>query len=328
MLDGKISLSQIDYRFLTNITKQVEGDKGITTNQATLFDKLVQKYSRQLKKNHVDPAQVITLDWHTQIISSTVEFTGARVYVEGDNIVFKVPFNNKFIHNFNKERNAAFAYQKDTKSYVSRFSTRSLKYAATILPEFFSTIQYDQTIKTILDELKAYEAGFYNPTLVDINGLLVVVACNSVLADIIKDIPLTKTPQCIEVLTSLGVEIDPNLIGSDAKLEFASNKYGELSQENMKQTITWLEELGYTGYIIPRASANMKIARELVEELEYRSSMKAFNPSGFTPIPPNQKLVVFPHIKNFNVGIYMQAADNTKVKKILVLKDSTSIEVK
>ena len=50
LLKGYVHLSKKDYGFFNNISYITNGKKSITSNQDKLFNKLILKYQRQLKK--------------------------------------------------------------------------------------------------------------------------------------------------------------------------------------------------------------------------------------------------------------------------------------
>ena len=48
-LQGKISLSQYDYKFMANLQTMIQNQNRVTSNQADLFDKLISKYKNEGK---------------------------------------------------------------------------------------------------------------------------------------------------------------------------------------------------------------------------------------------------------------------------------------
>ena len=99
-LQGKISLSQYDYKFMANLLGMIQNKDRVTTNQAELFDHLISKYKKQLTKNGYDKDTLKVLPWKTMLVESTPEYTGATVYMLNDDIIISVPFNKGFISAF------------------------------------------------------------------------------------------------------------------------------------------------------------------------------------------------------------------------------------
>ena len=67
-----ISLGTYDQRFLDNILRlNITANKPLTTNQSSLFDKIVERYSRQLAKQEIASADMKLLPWILQPIDSS-----------------------------------------------------------------------------------------------------------------------------------------------------------------------------------------------------------------------------------------------------------------
>ena len=147
-LQGKISLSQYDYKFMANLLSMIQNQHRVTSNQATLFDNLISKYKKQLTKNGFDKDTLKALPWKTTVVESTPEYTGASVSLDDDTISIRVPFNKQFISAFRNVKNNTFDWNKDSKTYTAKFNTNAFKIAYTILPEFFHSVRYDQELQS------------------------------------------------------------------------------------------------------------------------------------------------------------------------------------
>ena len=86
-LSGKISLSQYDYKFMSNLLSLAKNRNRVTTNQAGLFSKLIGKYARQLAKQGLNSNELSALPWKTEVVESTEEYTGAKVMIEDDEVI-------------------------------------------------------------------------------------------------------------------------------------------------------------------------------------------------------------------------------------------------
>ena len=66
-LQGKISLSQYDYKFMANLQTMIQRDHRVTTGQANLFDNLISKYKKQLTKCGLDKAELQKAEYTRQV---------------------------------------------------------------------------------------------------------------------------------------------------------------------------------------------------------------------------------------------------------------------
>lgn len=324
-LTGNLSLSQIDYRFFNNLQIAINKGTGITTNQASLFDKLINKYSRQLRKNDIDIDKSLQLSWNTKILPSEREFTSARITVENnDTLVLKVPFNNKFIRAVNQNPNS-MKYNKERRAYTATFTTRNLKNMLDMVNKHFTSLQLSDEISNILADLKQYEALFYDPTLVEINGRLVIVAVNQALGKHLENITIEKTSECLEKLLDYGIIIDKSVWGDDEKLKFAGSRVYELNNSNLNKVVEYLTDLKYDGYVIPRSSDRLKISSSLVNQIEASNpNLVSFNAT-WEKATDSTKLVIFLH----NERIAQSFIDQSNAfKKIIIMKDSTKVDIK
>lgn len=270
-LTGKISLSQYDHKFLSNLQMMIHKDSRVTSNQANLFDKLISKYTRQLNKHGYDKEILKDLPWKALVVESSIQHTSARVSIDGDDLVIRVPFNKNFISSFRDTIHNPFDWVRDQKNYRASFSTHALKIVHEVLPKFFPTVIYCDQLTNIIDELKAYESKYWVPTLTSINGKLYVVAVNDILGDMISDMELTPTPQTFFKLSVLGVAIDPILIGDDPMLKFASEFITEVDLDDFTTISKWIVELGCTKVIFGRGIASSgtgMIRNEIVSAIE------------------------------------------------------------
>lgn len=240
---GKISLSQYDHKFLTNLQMIIHRDKRVTTNQANLFDKLISKYTKQLSKNGYDKDTLSVLPWKSMVVESTIEYTGARVSLENNELEVKVPFNKNFIADFRDIPHNVFEWNRDLKRYKAEFSTTALKILYHTLPKYFPSVTYCEVLNNLLEELKMFEAKYWEPTLTSVNGKLVLLAVNDILGNLVQDIELDLNPKTIFKLSMLGIKIDPSLL-DDPKLQFAGNFEVEVDLDELETVANWIKELG------------------------------------------------------------------------------------
>jgi hypothetical protein len=328
-LTGKISLSQYDHKFLSNLQMMIHKDSRITTNQATLFDKLISKYARQLNKHNYDKETLKALSWKSLLVESSIEHTGAKVSINDDKLVLRVPFNKNFISSFRETIHNPFEWERSEKRYVAEFSTHALKILYIVLPKFFPTVIYCDQLIEIIDELKSYESKFWTPTLTRINGHLYVVGVNDVLGDILSDIELTLTPKTFFELSMLGVDIDPMLIGDDPKLKFASEFITEVDLDDFLKVSQWIVELGCNKVVFGRGiatSGNGMIRNEIVAAIEHN---RIIHPMSYVdmkkmevdPIPP--MLIQYPRNAKLTIR-----TEQELISKCVVVRNSRPVDIK
>ena len=317
-LQGKVSLSQYDYKFLANLQTMVHNDSRVTSNQAELFDRLVAKYNKQLVKQDIDGKTVIALPWKSMIVESTPEYTGAVVNIMDDEITIRVPFNKTFISKFREIPNNTFQWSKERKLYTSPFCTTALKIAVTELHRHFSTVQFCENIKQILEDLKQYEAQIWNPTLTLVNGKLMIVAISSVLADVIGDMELNLEPLTLYKLSQMGVTIDPMLVNHDPFLQFAAERVTYVEAAEAETLASMILGLGCDQVLCGRGLATGMLGKEI------RQSLTTCGIS----IGGNPRHVASNDERFMCISIYDNVPLASYICKMIIVKDSRPIEVK
>ena len=320
-LQGKISLSQYDYKFMANLQTIIHNENRVTSNQADLFNRLVVKYKKQLAKNEIDESVAISLPWKSFFVESTPEYTGATVNILDDEITIRVPFNKVFISKFREIKNNPFNWNKERKIYTSSFCTEALKIATTELHMYFSTVQYCGVIQKILEDLKQYEAEIWDPTLKLVNGKLIVAAITPALADAIGDLQLNLEPTTLYKLSQYGVNIDPTIVQNDQFLKFASERTTQVDASEISEVCDMIKKLGCNTVLWGRGLAHGKLGKEI---------RKAFSDSGITVYDK----VSYSSEKYEDVPMCISIYENydnpisSKVGKMITVKDSRPIEIK
>jgi hypothetical protein len=321
-LNGKVSLSQYDYKFMANLQTMIQNQNRVTSNQATLFDNLISKYKKQLTKNGFDKDILKSLPWKTEIVESTEEYTGAMVSLYGDDLVIKVPFNKPFISAFRQVKNNNFDWDKDSKVYRTSFNTVALKIATTELGKYFPTVRLDDNLSKLVNDISAYDAEVHNPTLRVINGNPMLVAINRVLGELTQDMDLKIDSTTLYKLSMMGVNIDPSVYESDSRLEFASKRVCEVEIDQVETAISWMKSLGCQNVIVGRG-LRTHLSQEALYELIAKYGMQPLGPMNFGKLPVGVNMLL-QHTSNIDV----RSAFTGQISKTVVLKDSRPIEVK
>lgn len=220
---GMMRLGKYDLRFVTNLHSLANQKISITSNQVALFDKLVEKYKRQLLKHEITQTQLSQLNWESTIIQSDPKFTEAYIYVEDDNIIFKSPFSKKFVDEFSKIEANSFKWIKEKKAYKSAFSTQSLKNLVHNVHRHYPIVNYCPITASMLNTVAQFSAKYWEPTLIRINDQFMIAAINDNLADAIIDIELSADPECLTKLAWHGIAIDADIVKDDPLLNFSAN---------------------------------------------------------------------------------------------------------
>jgi len=321
-LNGKVSLSQYDYKFMANLQTMIQNKNRVTSNQATLFDNLISKYKKQLTKNGFDKDILKSLPWKTEIVESTPEYTGAMVSLYGDDLVIKVPFNKPFISAFRQVKNNHYEWDKDSKVYRAPFNTVALKIANTELGKYFPTVRFDDNLNKLFSDISVYNAEVYNPTLHVINGNPMIVAINSVLGELTQNMDLKVDSITLHKLTMMGIDIDPSVYQSDPRLEFASKRVYEIEMDQVEIVISWMKNLGCQNVIVGRG-LRTHISQDALYELIAKYGMQPCGPMSFGKLPDGVNMLI-QHTSNIDV----RGAFAGQISKTVVLKDSRPIEVK
>jgi hypothetical protein len=299
----------------------IQNNSRVTSNQADLFDKLISKYEKQFVKQGLIKEKLKELPWKTMIVESTSEYTGAVVSLQDNVLIIRVPFNKSFISEFRNVQNNAFEWNKEIKSYSTPFGTAALKIAYTVLPKFFSTVRYDDQLQPIIDELKQYEGLIWNPTLMQVNGNLVVAAVNPVLAEVVDDMPLSLEPSTLFKLSRMGVDIDPAIVETCPMLQFSASSAYEVEITEVEKVIGWMKNVGCENVVIGRGLRSTINQVQLSDMIE-KHGMKSLGAQLFSKLPDGVSMLI-QHTSVNNITPF-----TGKISKIVVLKDSRPIEVK
>lgn len=331
---GNISLSYVDQRFLSNLQNIIHNTKQVTSNQAKLFDKLVGKYQRQLAKHDLDNETLLQLPWRSRVIESLPEFTGARVDCINGVLNLRVPFNKSFIA-YREENMPAFTWNKAEKMYTATFSMNNLKTLYKTLPEFFKPVMYAPELHNLINEIEQYKDYLWEPTLIDVNGYLVIGAATNDLLNGIKHIELNKSAKTLCELSSYGVTIGDSITNNNPKLKFASERYVQVDLTQVEQMIGWLKELGIstvsygkndsrhtTSYPGLQTRPNTKFRYEKVKDILDKHGINVYED---TRDEKPQALLTF--YSFMYSSIYLKSSSQ-HIKKVIRILDSTPVDVK
>lgn len=240
---GMLRLSRYDLHFVQNMHLLLVNNSTVTTNQVALFEKIISKYMKQLNKHGITDTKLNQLNWETIITPSDKKFTEAYISIDGEKIIFKSPFNKKFLQKFNTNDFNPFKWIKDCKHYESLYSAEALKFLIKATKDFYPIINYCPVTQKLINNVKQFDALYWEPTLINVNGRYIIAAINNAIFDAINNIELSNTPECLFLLSTLGIKIDEKIINNDPLLKFASEYFAEIDYTDLDDFIFYLKTI-------------------------------------------------------------------------------------
>lgn len=324
MQSGMMRLSKYDLRFVQNLQILTLGKTSLTTNQVSLFDKLVDKYRRQLHKHGLTTEQLSELNWDSTIVPSDPKFTEAYVTIDNNNILFRSPFSKKFVDSFNKVPNNPFRWIKESKVYEAPYSTHALKLLLSTAPEHYPVVNYCPITSELLNSTEQFNAKHWSPILVNANGNYLIAATNMFVDEAIKSLPLSADVECLVNLSTYGIRVDDAIINNDPLLKFASEYETEVDFKDVDQLVLYLKAMNCDAVLIAGQSSMMiqyrKILTNKLKEAAIEVSEKNFMVLE-ARIEKHKNPVMINLASNINIHV-------DKLKKIIRMKNSTPVKVK
>ena len=269
MVQGHVHLSKKDYGFFHNLLNIIRDKRPITSNQTKLFDKLITKYQKQLKKNNYDTSQLLDLPWNAQVVESMAEFLEPKIFLENGKLCIKSPFNSKFITSLRQQKLNTFIWNKKEKIYESCLSTYALKKAVELVTKIYGKVTYCQKIQTLIDETKIFDSKYWSPTLVKRHNNFYILATNTSLDNVLGNLQLNDDPKTLFTLSSYGVKTDLEITKDKDFLEFASSYRTVVNIDNLSLMVDWLVYLDVDYVCLSKDLAyNKSISTELINLLK------------------------------------------------------------
>ena len=279
MTKGDIHLSKKDYGFYTNLNHLIREKNKITSNQNKLFEKLLTKYQRQLRKQGHEIEQLLKLKWDTELVDSAQEYLVPKIYIEQDLLCLRTPFNSKFIQALKRVPDNTFIWDKNSRTYKSKFYTHALKLASALCVQFFEQVDYCEQLKNLIEPLREFDGISFEPTLVLKSGNYYISNINEHLYNATKHIVLDASAECLFQLSLYGVKIDDAITQSDKFLLFASSFKTEIDLDFMLQNMDYFKKLKVDGVIFSAFHHGNLIDRTIKEHLEHNKIKLIDKPS-------------------------------------------------
>lgn len=268
---NQLRLNKYDNKFFLNLVMLISKNKFITTNQILLFDKLIFKYKKQLKKLGYSYESLINLSWDAEVIDSDIDHTQAHLEIVDKSFWLRLPFNRKFIEEWRSyqqnKRVKAFTWSKENKCYIGSASTFSLQVINHIVPKFF-TLNYPSDLRQTLNNIECVKDKIFDPTLVKTGNNYYVLACNDNLHKAINNIRLNDNPKTLNILSKYGISIDKSITGDDPYLNFCSRYNYKVSLDEITELKKYLFDLDIGAIILSQRFYRVKgLVTELINLL-------------------------------------------------------------
>ena len=247
LLISHISLSRYDKRFMVNLQiLNVNTRKPITTNQLALYKKVVTKYHRQLLKMNHNSVELAELPWEVEPVQSDEFLSKAHLHImDGNKLTLHSPYRPKFVKEFREL--ALMQWQHDDKYYLSDYSLYKLRSVLDIVNKHYVDVIYCDEIRKVLTEINQYrEMKYWEPTLIKRQGNLYIAANNDSINEVLQDIKLEDTFECLMSLTRYGIKIDEDILDNYTDMEIKLISSHEIKHEmnDLKGLRGLLEKIG------------------------------------------------------------------------------------
>jgi hypothetical protein len=318
-----------DRKFFTNLSILVKNSK-ITTGQAALFDKLIGKYYNQLKNTNLTLEEMLSLQWKVEVIETSSDYTSARVKLENNFIILKVPTNKNFINKLESSPDCTYEWEKQSQEYRSPFNTKSLRLIYNMLPIYFKEVRYCDTLQRLIKDANQIGTDLvWSPTLVKINNTYFVAAANNRLYELIKDINLNDEPKTLYRLSQLGISTDKKITNNDPFLEFASKFAVDIEISDLDLLIVWLKELGVSQVLLGKGvhtvfEKTRSFFKEFIKKLDEESVSYRTIHTGYSSEPNQTEL---PILLQYHGNEMAKFCGKNALGKCIFVKNSTPIEV-
>jgi hypothetical protein len=328
MTGGPIRLSRQDSKFLANIQYLLQSKANITTNQVGLFNHLLRKYDRQFSKMGFDVNSLMQLPWGSTIVESSPQYTDANLSLVDGEIIFRCPYNTKFLKDFRELPNSeAFVWNKTKKQYQVVFNTAYLKLIVTSAFKHFNTIHCCPIIIGLLDELVKYDnIKYWNPTLTKVGNHYIIAASNESINNIITDIELSDDPFILNYLSKHAINIDEAITKTPIQL-FAATFNPVVDFANSETLVNWLVEIKCDGVYLEHKHFKENNNWTTLKQLIVRAKLPVYETSAWrkTPNPKEKGLINPVLIKGMADTLY---AEIQCMSKIITMVNNKPVALK
>lgn len=337
MQSGFMRLSKYDLKFVQNLLHIINQSNTITSNQESLFKKLLEKYQRQLEK-HQFTAQVISnLPWVAKIKPSDPYYTEAYIEIVDNQIYFKSPYNKNFISSFRDITANPFKWVKDKRRYEAPFNTLSLRCIVNVSAKHYPIVNYCPiTIKLLNTLLEFDDVTIWDPTLIKVNDNYIIAGCNQYLHDAIQHIPLNDDLKTLSLLAEYGIKAHESVTNNDPKLLFASQFIPSVDYLSVDEVIRWLAELGCDYVLLENLGIDIVYRKTIRTKLSdvgitVFDSINKFTQLFTEEVPTDEIKESMPKAKfpvKIEFSTFQISEHHRSLRKVIKMTNSTPINIK
>lgn len=324
MMKGHVHLSKKDYGFFNNLTYIIKEKGKVTSNQNKLFEKLIHKYQRQLRKLNVDVEKVLALNWDAELIDSLEQYLVPKIYLDNEELCVRTPFNSKFIQALKNATDNTFNWDKEKKIYRSKFYTHSLRLAVDNCNKFFERVEFCDTLKEMVTPLLNDQNETKAPILYVTEGKYYISNDNESLNNAIQHITLNDDPKTLFDLSRYGVSVSNEITKNDPFLLFASQYVARIDMDELLNNPEYLVKLGVkdvcfaAGHVVNNGADKELIAFLKQNNINLHSKLDTIV-EGTVFI---KRMMGLANVTNPLGGAYK------KISKIVLLSNSRPIKIK
>lgn len=268
MNSGKIRLGRQDTKFIASIYHLITTKSQVTSNQVKLFNHLLRKYERQFSKLNLDINNLMVLPWNTPIVESAPHYTDAYLSLVDGEIIFRCPYNTKFLKDFRElPNNESFVWDKIKKHYRAKYNTTHLKLCVTSAFKHFNIVHCCPIIIRLLDELVKYDnIKYWNPTLTKAGNNYIIAASNQSIDHVIANIELSNDPFILNYLSKHAINIDETITTTPIQI-FAATFNPVVEYDNSETLVNWLVEIKCDGIYLENKH-NWTTLKQLISKVK------------------------------------------------------------
>lgn len=329
-LQNNVSLGTYDKRFINNIIDlYLVPKKPVTSNQNDLLDKIVLRYSRQLYKFEIFAEQAIQLKWTINPVPSLPKFTQAHITINEGQILVHSPFKQEFVKEFREMKYTK--WDKQEKTWFVPYTELTLKQVIQSVNKHYTTVNYCETIHKTLNQIECYSnVKYWNPTLININGRLLIAATNGSLDEALKDIELNDSLPTLARLAYRGITIGESVINNlpnnlpTKKILFAIERHCSF-EHDPDVIIDFLKTIKADFVSLPEWSNGSKETLNAIKQkLKENNINYEVSKLRSTPIIDLRQTELPVMINTFSFNV----TSSNLMAKVLTLVNSTEIEIK
>lgn len=320
MILGSVHLNRKDYHFFSNLQNAIKAQHHITTNQDKLFNKLLLKYSRQLKKLGYNTETLANLPWKNDLVPSLPSYTVPKIYVDNGTIKIKSPYNTKFLTTLRQQSFNPFKWNKVNKVHEAKYSTYAFKVALHHVKNAYEDYILCDELQTAIKTYNEFNDLVWQPTLVKVANHYYIIAASEPLMLALNNLELNDDPKTLYELSKYGVSISKNMVCTEEQ-RFACSRHLTFTNENVNDLGKLLHNIGVQQITVGRElSYHNKISHLIKESCHsYNISVKTYSYS-FTERLDSEVYIQY-HRGDFG-------NQDPKIYKVILIQSNIPVDVK